>query len=148
MNNHSIRPLNQQDLARVCQIEQLAYSIPWSDSLHQSCLDSNYPSLVLEFEEQIEGYCIFNYLYDECHLMNIAVNPKLQGHGLAQELMKAMYLACKERGMVKTILEVRAGNQRAIDFYLQQGFEQIGLRKRYYKNENGREDAIVMEKPL
>ena len=46
------------------------------------------------------------------------------------------------------ILEVRASNQSAIDFYLKHGFEEISLRKNYYMNNskhpNQKEDGIIM----
>ena len=47
------------------------------------------------------------------------------------------------------ILEVRPSNARALSFYRNRGFSQIGVRKDYYPAErNTREDALVMEKKL
>ena len=143
-----IRPLGKKDLSQVCTIEKKTYPFPWTDAIHQDCVESYYPSLVLEFEKKIIGYAVFNYLYDECHLMNIAIDPDYQGKKFASRLIHGMYQRAKDANMEKVILEVRASNYPAIAFYKKEGFEEIGLRKNYYKDEIHREDAIVMEKAL
>lgn len=147
-NDYHVRQLTDADLEQVCAIENRAYKLPWSEKIHAQCIESGYPSLVLEQGGAIIGYAIFNYLYDECHLMNIVTDPGFQGLGVASVLISAMYKKAKEAGMVKVILEVRASNQVAIDFYHKQEFVEIGLRKEYYKTADGREDALVMERLL
>ena len=147
-NDYHIRLLTKADLEQVCAIENRAYKLPWSDTIHAQCVESGYPSLVLEQGGAIIGYAIFNYLYDECHLMNIVTDPGFQGLGVASLLISAMYERASESGMVKVILEVRASNEVAIGFYHKQGFAEIGLRKKYYKSDEGREDALVMERML
>lgn len=144
-NEYHVRQLTEADLAQVCSIEKRAYTIAWTDKIHAECVESGYPSLVLEQGGAIVGYVIFNYLYDECHLMNIVTDPNFQGLGVATRLIKAMYDNAKKSGMVKVILEVRASNKIAIEFYHKQGFAEIGLRKNYYKTTDGQEDALVME---
>lgn len=147
-NDYHVRQLTKADLEQVCTIEKRVYKLPWTDKIHAQCVESGYPSLVLEQGGAIIGYAIFNYLYDECHLMNIVTEPNFQGLGVASELIASMYERAKESGMVKVILEVRASNEVAIGFYHKQGFAEIGLRKGYYKSEEGREDALVMERML
>lgn len=147
-NEYHVRQLTKADLEQVCAIEKKAYSIPWSDKIHADCVESGYPSLVLEQGGAIMGYAIFNYLYDECHLMNIVTDPNFQGLGVASQLIEEMYNYAKQSGMVKVILEVRDSNVVAIEFYHKQGFAEIGLRKNYYKTLKGKEDALVMERPL
>jgi ribosomal-protein-alanine N-acetyltransferase len=41
-------------------------------------------------------------------------------------------------------LEVRPTNDGARELYKKSGFRQIGVRRDYYPNHNGREDAIVL----
>ncbi|ACV26222.1 ribosomal protein S18-alanine N-acetyltransferase [Kangiella koreensis] len=144
-NEYHIRQLTEADLAQVCSIEKRAYTIAWTDKVHAECVESGYPSLILKQGGAIVGYAIFNYLYDECHLMNIVTDPNFQGLGVATRLIKAMYDKARKSGMVKVILEVRESNTIAIEFYHKQGFAEIGLRKNYYKTTDGQEDALVME---
>jgi ribosomal-protein-alanine N-acetyltransferase len=45
----------------------------------------------------------------------------------------------------KTIyLEVRASNQTAIHLYDKHGFNEMSIRKDYYRAKEGREDAVLM----
>lgn len=147
-NEYHVRQLTKADLEQVCTIEKQAYTIAWTDKVHADCVESGYPSLILEQGGAIIGYAIFNYLHDECHLMNIVTDPSFQGLGVATLLIEAMYDRAKESNMAKIILEVRASNQVAIEFYHKQGFSEIGLRKGYYKKADGQEDALVMERML
>jgi ribosomal-protein-alanine N-acetyltransferase len=41
-------------------------------------------------------------------------------------------------------LEVRPTNTYAIALYEDLGFNEIGVRKGYYKSEHGREDALML----
>ena len=45
-------------------------------------------------------------------------------------------------GARSVLLEVRAGNEAAQNMYKRFGFEEVGRRERYYKDNN--EDAILM----
>ena len=59
-----------------------------------------------------------------------------------------MIIAAEVMGSKKIILEVRVSNKVAYGLYQKLGFEGIGLRKRYYRLPDGREDAHVMSKSL
>jgi ribosomal-protein-alanine N-acetyltransferase len=49
------------------------------------------------------------------------------------------------RGKAETMfLEVRPTNTYAIALYEDLGFNEIGVRKGYYKSEHGREDALML----
>ena len=50
----------------------------------------------------------------------------------------------KERGADTLFLEVRDSNKSAIALYLDEGFNQIGVRNDYYPTDKGREDALIM----
>jgi [ribosomal protein S18]-alanine N-acetyltransferase len=50
----------------------------------------------------------------------------------------------RERHVKRVFLEVRTSNVAAIAFYRLAGFSLIGVRRGYYQNANGSEDALVM----
>jgi len=53
------------------------------------------------------------------------------------------------RGARGMMLEVRPSNERAIALYRSSGFDEIGVRKRYYPDADGaREDARVLFRRL
>jgi ribosomal-protein-alanine N-acetyltransferase len=47
-------------------------------------------------------------------------------------------------GIASILLEVRKSNKVAQDFYRENGFNELSIRKDYYQTKNGREDAIIM----
>lgn len=146
--NTIIRPLEVIDLEQVVAIEQEAHEYPWKKSIHLSCIEQEYPSLVLEADERILAYVVFNYLYDECHLMNITTQSSYQGQGIATQLIQSLYSNAKLAGMKSVLLEVRESNVPAISFYRRENFQEIGQRPGYYPTSEGREGAIVMRKAL
>ena len=85
---------------------------------------------------------------DSADILNIGIDPdfKRQGHGAS--LLNHLIQELKNRNIGKILLEVRAGNKSAIQFYKRQGFEEISVRKNYYtknsKNQSHREDGIIM----
>jgi len=85
---------------------------------------------------------------DTADILNIGIDPdfKRQGHGTA--LLNYLIEELRKRNISEILLEVRAGNKSAIQFYMKQGFEEISVRKNYYtknsKNQSHREDGIIM----
>ena len=143
-----IRPLEVEDLETIVGIEQQAHAYPWKKSIPLSCIEQEYPSLVLEAEGSIIAYVVFNYLYDECHLMNITTKPSLQGRGYASQLIQTLYQHSALAGMNSVLLEVRESNHPALSFYAKEGFEKIGHRPDYYPKGVDREGAVVMRRSL
>ncbi len=145
-------PLQAKNLAEVFKIENKASKHPWSKKAHQDSVQQNYPSLFLTSQGKMVGFIVFNFLADECHLLNIAIDPELQGNGHGQQLIKAMIDEAELAQMKMVILEVRKSNLSALNLYRKLNFEQIGLRKNYYRSsseqDSTREDAIVMQKAL
>ena len=45
-------------------------------------------------------------------------------------------------------LEVRPSNHEAIALYQQSGFTEVGYRRNYYPAHLGREDALILARPL
>jgi ribosomal-protein-alanine N-acetyltransferase len=78
-------------------------------------------------------------------LLNITVAPAYQRQGWAQVMLDAITLWARGQGAHSLWLEVRHGNQRAIEVYQAHGYRHVGLRKSYYPAAQGlREDAVVM----
>jgi ribosomal-protein-alanine N-acetyltransferase len=80
------------------------------------------------------------------HLLNLSVAPDWQGRGLAGLLLDRVLERCAEQSARQLWLEVRVGNERARRLYRRRGFDEVGLRPRYYPAAAGaREDALVMK---
>ncbi|MCD2441694.1 ribosomal protein S18-alanine N-acetyltransferase [Agromyces sp. SYSU K20354] len=74
-------------------------------------------------------------------IQTIAVDPSSRGMGLGRGLMHALITAARRRHVTELFLEVRADNPIARALYDSLGFEQIGVRPRYYR---GGVDAVLM----
>lgn len=67
-------------------------------------------------------------------VQTIAVAPAARGMGLGRGLMHALITESRRRGLAELFLEVRADNPIARSLYRSLGFEEIGLRPRYYRH--------------
>ena len=137
--------LSVADLDAVLQVELRAYAHPWLRANFADALQSGYQAQRLLVQDRLLGYFVAMKGVDEVHLLNITVAPEYQGQGWARVMLDALAIRARGQGADWLWLEVRAGNQRAIEVYQAQGYQRGGLRKAYYPAGDGqREDALVM----
>ena len=142
-------PLTPERLDAVLAIEQTAYTHPWSRGNFIDTLASGYLAQLLMAGDQLLGYFIAMKGVDEVHLLNITVAPAFQRQGWAHVMLDALALWSRGQGAQWLWLEVRVGNQRALEVYERHGFRRVGLRRAYYPAGHGqREDAVVMSLKL
>jgi ribosomal-protein-alanine N-acetyltransferase len=96
-------------------------------------------------EKTIVAYGCVQCVAEECDLLNIAVAEEYRRAGLGKIMLSRLTIGAKRRGAEKMFLEVRQSNAAARGLYLQAGFEEIGVRKKYYPDG---ENAVVMVKAL
>lgn len=136
-------------LDAVLKVENEAYDKPWSSGNFVDSLNSGYEAQMLLAGDTLLGYFVAMKGVDEVHLLNITVAPAYQRQGWAHVMLDALAIWAQGQRADWLWLEVRVGNQRAIEVYEAQGFARVGLRKKYYPAVNGlREDAIVMSRSL
>ncbi|MCW5965834.1 MAG: GNAT family N-acetyltransferase [Bryobacterales bacterium] len=96
-------------------------------------------SLVAEVSNGIAGFAIARTVAPgEFELLNLAVTLKFRRRGVAEELIRQLFLFSPG----DWFLEVRETNSSAIQLYEKIGFSRIGTRASYYAD--SKEDAIVM----
>ena len=142
------RMMDVSDLTSVMEIEVQAYQYPWSLAIFQDCIKAGYHCWVAELDDQIIGYAVFINAVQECHLLNLCVNPTLQGRGLGRKLLSNVLENAKESNAKCVFLEVRPSNTYAMQLYESEGFNEVGTRKKYYPANQGREDAVIFAKEL
>jgi ribosomal-protein-alanine N-acetyltransferase len=143
-----IRPAEASDLAAILDIEKFCRTVTWSPASFKSELagDNSINLVAQAYGGLICGFIFAVLAADELEINTIAVSPKYQRLGIAQQLLSAVAQAGSSRGAVTVHLEVRSRNKPAVCLYEKLGFEVRWIRKKYYSDDG--DDAIVMSKPI
>lgn len=137
-----------EHLPQVLAIENQVYPFPWTEGIFKDCLESGYVCQVLQAGDDLLGYIVSMVAVGECHILNVCTAPGYRRQGVAQFLLDYSFQRAAELGAEEVFLEVRVSNASAIALYLGLGFEQVGRRKNYYPDHEGREDALVFKRIL
>ena len=81
-------------------------------------------------------------MVDEAHITTFAVDPDWRRQGIGERLLLALLDIANDRNAHEATLEVRLSNLAARRLYEKYGFRPVGLRPRYYSDDN--EDALIM----
>ncbi|MCP4395436.1 MAG: GNAT family N-acetyltransferase [Alphaproteobacteria bacterium] len=84
----------------------------------------------------------------EAEILTIGVISSLQKQGIATFLLKKVIERAKEEGIGELFLEVSEFNEKAISLYEREGFMQINVRPKYYRQENPPADALIFSKNI
>jgi [ribosomal protein S18]-alanine N-acetyltransferase len=144
-----LRPMTLADLAQVNEIEQVSFSTPWPENAFHYELTQNQSALcwVAAWTEHgqapiVVADIVVWLILDEAHIGTLAVHPNYRGRGIAQRLLARALLESVVGGATHAYLEVRASNQAAQNLYEKFGFERVGIRPKYYQD--NQEDAVMM----
>ncbi len=139
----AIRAMSPADVAAVGEIEEQAFSQPWS---RQGFLDAlgldGTLFLVAEEEEKVLGYIGMYSAFEEGEITNVAVDVSDRCRGIGGMLLAEVQKTARQRGLLRIVLEVRVSNESAIRLYEKYGFVKQGVRKGFY--DFPKEDAYIM----
>ena len=82
---------------------------------------------------------------DQAHIVVFASRPAERRRGVGELLIISTLCEAIKSGATNATLEVRKSNQAARLLYRKYGFNDIGIRRRYYAD--NREDAVIMATP-
>jgi [ribosomal protein S18]-alanine N-acetyltransferase len=139
-----MRAMTLEDVDEVLAIEMEVQAYPWTRGNFIDALSHGYICSVDDAGGEIRGYAILMPVLQEAELLNIGVAAGQQRKGLGRVLLLEMLDVACEKNMLRVFLEVRASNAAALALYRSTGFVGIGVRRGYYQNANGSEDAITM----
>jgi len=144
MSDLIIRQAEEKDIHQIAEIDKLCFSTPWSEDSFTQEITSNDIALyiVAVIDDLIVGYAGLWLIVDEGHITNVAVHPDFRRRKIAKALVQVLIDVSEKKGAVRHTLEVRTLNDAAIRLYEAFGFQEVGIRKGYYEDDN--EDAIIM----
>ena len=143
-NSFTFRFLNEHDVAEVLKIEHASFTLPWTEDAFKNEFTQNKFAVYMGLEDEgtLIGYCGVWIIVDEAHITNIALLPKYRGKKLGEALLTMVMETAREKGAKTMTLEVRVTNHIAQSLYRKLGFQNGGIRKNYYTD--NQEDALVM----
>ncbi|HCI53005.1 MAG TPA: ribosomal-protein-alanine N-acetyltransferase [Gallionella sp.] len=139
-----MRTMTLADLDAVLTVEQDVQAYPWTRGNFSDALNCGYLCFIDELAGEVRGYAVLMPGVGEAELLTIGVALAHQRKGLGRLMLVELLRMAAEKQLSRVFLEVRASNRAAIALYLRAGFAQIGLRRGYYRNAAGSEDALVM----
>lgn len=139
----TLRAMSYADLKQIVEIEERAYTHPWTIGIFRDCIRVGYNCWVCMLGKQVIGYGIIMLAAGEAHILNICVDPEFQGRGYGRKVLRYLISRCASSDIDMVILEVRRSNSHAKRLYQSEGFHELGVRKDYYPADEGREDAII-----
>ena len=141
-----IEKMTERHVAQVAELEKICFgSAAWSEKSVASELTNSLALWLVAVEgDRVAGYVGSQTVCDETDMMNVAVHPEFRRQGIGEKLVEQLVTELKGIGSHALMLEVRASNGPAIGLYEKMGFQQVGLRKNYYRDP--KEDALILRK--
>ena len=139
----NIRTAELEDLNQIYNIEKKVFNDYWSlDLIKSEIIEKKYSRVtVLELKKKIIGYIFQRKIYDENHIINLAIDIPYQHKGYGKFLL--MKILEKDSNDTNVFLEVKEANLPAVKLYIDLGFEEVDRKEGYYSDGS---NAIFMLK--
>jgi ribosomal-protein-alanine N-acetyltransferase len=144
----TIRPAVAADLPAIIDIENGAFSDPWSAKSFGTMIAAPHTTFTVLVDRAgaVGGYGILLLVPPDADVANIAVAPRLRQQGAGRLLLSHLLAEARAAGVRVVHLEVRESNLAAQRLYARLGFTIAGRRRGYYQQP--REDALVLRTTL
>ncbi len=139
-----------KDFEQIYDIEQSCFVEPYTrEQLMYEFNENPLNKILVAYDEdKVVGFVDYMITFNSATISQIAVLPNYRKKGLGSKLLEEMEKSFPKEidDVVETItLEVRESNINAISFYKKNGYENVVIKKHYYKNG---ENAVYMIKRL
>lgn len=137
-----IRPMKEEDLDVVSEMEAASYPDPWSRKGFEEELGTESTlAVVMEDTTGVVGYALATLTGEDADIVKITIDEKERGKGYGRKLLDMLMNELYSRGILNATLEVRMSNAPAISLYEHAGFVSEGVRPGFYSNP--KEDAMI-----
>ena len=138
-----ISEMNLQDLENIKDCLLTDFDNFWSyNILKQELENGKSKYFVAKQENEIVGFAGILLIIDQVNIMNIVVKKDKRNFGIGSLLLEEIIRYSKIHNATSITLEVNEKNIAAIKLYKKYGLKQVGLRRKYYNNED---NAILMD---
>ena len=144
--NLYIRNALISDIEQILKIEEESFgSHHWSYESFINELDAKYSKYLVCIDKSVDrviGYIGSWLIFDEGHITTLAVDVSCRRNHIADILLYNLISFFYKKSIKWITLEVRASNFAAIFLYTKYLFKKLGIRKKYYQDNN--EDALIL----
>jgi ribosomal-protein-alanine N-acetyltransferase len=134
----SLRPATSEDLPQLITIEKQVHVAPWTEEHFSAELSKPYSRVYVltddDTDSRIAGYIVCWMMFDNCQILNLAVDLPFRGLGMAKFMVRKAISLAGNKEIKKLILEVRKLNMPAIQLYQGLGFTITHILKGFYSN--------------
>ena len=140
---YHIRWQIRRDLPQVCEIESLCFpDHPWQEEDFIRCLrQRNCIGMVIEKDDVVIGYMIYELHKNRLHVLNFAVHPDHRRAGAGRAMIEKLQSKLSPDRRTRINLEVRETNLAAQLFFKAMGFRATSVLRDYYEDTD--EDAYL-----
>lgn len=139
-----IRWMIRRDLREVLDIENACFDYQWVEEDFLRCLRKKQCNgLVVEHNDTIIGFMLYDLKPDCIDVLNFAVHPKYARRGIGKQMVGKLVGKLSKQQRTHLTLRVRESNLIAQIFFRAQGFIATGVERAFYADSH--EDAYSME---
>jgi ribosomal-protein-alanine N-acetyltransferase len=138
----TLAPLTLDDAEAAADLEARTYSTPWSRQVFHDELTAEGRRYLkaVDADGRMVGYAGLMVIGEEAHITTVVVDEAFRGGRVGTRLMLELTEEAVRSGAHSLTLEVRVSNAAAQALYRRFGMAPVGVRKRYYVDE----DALIM----
>ncbi len=145
----TVRLASAEDARELSALHCASFADGWSEADFQTWLARPEGfACVATREREAVAFGLALAAGDDAELLTIATTASERRAGLGREILLALNAEAARRGLSRWVLEVARNNVAALGLYKSAGFVEIGVRKAYYTQEEGRVDALVLSGPV
>lgn len=140
---YNIRQAGLDDLELLISLENQILGM-WTRQMIVADLSDTRKEIYILFNDKDEamGYIDVWYGYEnDCHILSFGMRERYRRQGLGSILINHIIETARIRNLTFISLEVKTDNLSAIQLYKKFNFEELGYRKKYYKDGS---DALIM----
>ena len=139
-----IRWMIRRDMTDVLEIENASFEFPWNEDDFVRCLrQRNCIGMVVEQDDEIVGFMIYELYKTRLHILNFAVHQNQRRSGIGTVMVEKLKSKLSHQRRNRIVLEVRETNLEAQLFFKQQDFLALSVLRDFY--DDTVEDAYLMQ---
>ncbi len=135
--------MSREHIDGLVKVEEQCFNSGFARQTFEKELENKLSTYVVALKDaQVVGYAGLWNICGEADIMNVGVCPDFRRMGIARGMLKKLIELCGGMQVFSINLEVRKSNYAAQKLYKKMGFEEVGIRPKYYENT---EDAVLMK---